>query len=499
MRHVRSSAAGLPLLRGGGGTGGDADRADKADSADKAERGTRRWVGYVGGGTICLAVLAAPAQAQVPAQADLITPQDAAKIRAEIQSEEQKIHALEQQLHVQSLRLNDQQNLLDAELSKLRATGTSTPATAASSAAPVNPSATPSSEPAPSNEAATAPAATTPAADQAAPVSGPSPQQRDTKAVLQTAHELSNTGGVLTPRGQFVIDPSFEYDYWNENQVTVSGFTIVPGITFGDINVNRVQANYLTEALTLRYGLTNRLEVNARVPVVYAYGTTTTQPLGSNAQIYSPSASNFNLGDIQFGGSYQINTGANGWPIFLGNLLFKTTTGVSPFSVPIYTTNDPDGGLYIAGIQKKLPTGTGFYSLEPNVTMLIPTSPGVLFANILYGVSFSRNVEIANRAGGESTEATVRPGDFISATFGVGFALNDKTSLTFSYQQEHVWQTTENGANIAGSSFDFGTFNFGVGLTVAKNMSVNIGAGIGVGPNNPVAKILIEVPIRFSL
>ncbi|HEY1855743.1 hypothetical protein [Acidocella sp.] len=131
--------------------------------------------------------------------------------------------------------------------------------------------------------------------------------------------------------------------------------------------------------------------------------------------------------------------------------------------------------------------------------MLIPTSPGVLFANILYGVNFSRDVEIANRAGGAPSPATIDPGNFLSLTFGIGFALNDKTSMTFSYQQEHVWQTTEDGAGLGGSSYDFGTFNFGVGLQVARNIAVNIGAGIGVGPNNPVAKIIIEVPIRLNL
>lgn len=238
--------------------------------------------------------------------------------------------------------------------------------------------------------------------------------------------------------------------------------------------------------------------MNLKVPVVYATGSTTTQPLGPNAQVFSPGASAFNIGDIQMGASYQINSGNSGWPIFLGNVLFKTTTGTSPFSVPIYTTNDPNG-LYIAGIQKTLPTGTGFYSLEPNMTILLPTSPAVLFANLLYGINFSRTVDIANVAGTAPTSATIGPGNYLSGTFGVGFAVNDQTSMTFSYQQEHVWPTTENGTSLGGSSYDFGTFNFGIGFAVSRSINVNLGAGIGVGPNNPVAQILLEVPIRFQL
>jgi len=446
---------------------------------------------------VCISGFSLSAYAQSDAQP--LTPQEAAKLRAEILQQQQQIKQQQQQLYLQSLRLNDQQNLLNSELEKLTGTGTGTAADASQPASSPASSSAPSSTGTTTAQAAPAPEApSSSSAPQAAPISGPSPQQQEERRVLQTAHELSNTGGVLTPQGDLVVDPQIQYDYWNQNEVNLSGFSIVPGITFGNINVQRIEANYEYTNLVLRYGVTNRLEVNLKVPVVYATGSTTTQPLGPNAQVFSPGASAFNIGDIQMGASYQINSGNNGWPIFLGNVIFKTTTGTSPFSVPIYTTNDPNG-TYIAGIQKTLPTGTGFYSLEPNVTVLLPTSPAVLFANILYGINFSRGVQIANLAGTAPTSATIGPGNYLSGTFGVGFAVNDQTSMTFSYQQEHVWPTTENGISLGGSSYSFGTFNFGIGYAITKAINVNLGAGIGVGPNNPAAQILLEVPIRFQL
>ncbi|HUC17127.1 MAG TPA: hypothetical protein VMA37_05515 [Acetobacteraceae bacterium] len=455
-------------------------------------------------GAVCLAAFSAPAFAQSDAQSQTptLTPTEAANLRTEIVKEQEQIQQQQRELYLQSLRLNDQQNLLNSELQKLTGTGTGTAADVSQSTQPAaqttQGTTQSSTNGTSSTETAQAAPASSSAASSAAPISGPSPQQQEERRVLQTAHELSNTGGVLTPKGDLVVDPSIEYDYWNQNSVNISGFSIVPGITFGNINVQRIQANYETTAVTLRYGVTNRLELNLKVPVVYATGSTTTQPLGPNAEVFSPGADAFNIGDIQVGASYQINSGNDGWPIFLGNVLLKTATGTSPFDVPIITTNDPNGTL-LAGIQKKLPTGTGFYTLEPNVTMLLPTSPAVLFANLLYGINFSRSVQIANISGAASTSATIGPGNYISGTFGVGFAVNDQTSMTFSYQQEHVWPTTENGVDLGGSSFDFGTFNFGVGFAVSRNINVNLGAGIGVGPNNPVAKILLEVPIRFQL
>lgn len=452
------------------------------DAPGSARLGARRWRGALYGAVAAIGFA-------VPAAAQQLTAADVLKLQKEIKAQQQQIQREQRQLYLESLKLNDQQRLLDAELERYRATGTGP-------AMPPAPPSPPASAPTPM--AAAAPSAPAGQAAQAAPISGPTPKQRETRRVLETAHELSSTGGVLTPRGHLVIDPSIEYDYWNQNQVNISGFTIIPGITFGNINVQRVQANYVTEALTFRYGVTNRFELNLKLPLVYATGSTITQPLGPHAQVFAPTANAFSIGDVQAGASYQLNTGEHGWPVFLANVLFKSATGTSPFSVPIYTTRDPNG-LYIAGIQRKLPTGTGFDTLEPNLTMLIPTSPAVFFANVAYGINFAGGVEIANRSGAPPSPATIGPGNFISGTFGVGFAVNDQTSMTFSYQQEHVWPTTENGTAIAGSSFDFGTFNFGVGFAIAPGVTVNIGAGIGVGPNNPIAKLLIEVPIRISI
>src|SRR5438552_5546010 len=92
----------------------------------------------------------------------------------------------------------------------------------------------------------------------------------------------------------------------------------------------------------------------------------------------SLSANGSGSGDVQFGASYQINSGESGWPIFVGNFLFKTVTGVSPFQVPIVTLNDLNG-QFLAGTLTRLATGTGFYSLQPSLTVLFPTAPGVLF------------------------------------------------------------------------------------------------------------------------
>jgi hypothetical protein len=320
---------------------------------------------------------------------------------------------------------------------------------------------------------------------------------------VETAPTLSSLGGVLTPKGQIVIDPSFEYDYWSQNQLGVNGFQIIPGITFGNIFVTRFEQNISTAAVTVRGGVTDRLELNAKIPYVYNSGSTNSLiPVGPNAQLVSVSATGASLGDLQFGGSYQINSGENGWPIFVGNFLFKTITGVSPFEVPIITmSNDPNDtvGQFLAGTPKKLATGTGFYSLQPSVTVLLPTAPGVLFANVQFVHNLSRTQKIQDRAGGPPTPVKLQPGEAPAITFGIGFALNDRAALTLSYQQTHVFPAYANGQEIKGSPYSFGTFNFGLGYQISQSTRLNVSVGIGAGPNTPAAKVLFEVPYKFSL
>ncbi|MDE2583084.1 MAG: hypothetical protein KGL52_15725 [Rhodospirillales bacterium] len=418
--------------------------------------------------------------------------------------EQQIIRLRHDQQRLQNeFRLLDQKNaLLDRQLRQLRATGTGAGVAPEPQAAPVARSQAVAASSAPTTAPASPPAAS-PAGEATAPISGPSPRQQEARRTLQSAPTLASTGGVLTPKDQIVIDPSIEYDYWSQNTLNVNGFQIIPGIVFGTISTFRQKQQIATAAVTIRAGITDRLEVNLKIPYVYAYQSSTStylvQGTANQIGVLTPAAHGSSIGDIQFGASYQFNSGEDGWPIFVGNLLFKTATGVSPFDVPIYTTNDtsPDK-QYLLGISKKSPTGTGFYALEPSLTVLYPTAPGVLFANLLFIENFSRSVNV-QQTDGTVVNESVHPGEALAITFGIGFSLNENTSMTFSYQQEHVFAASENGQSVKGSAYDFGTFNFGLGYQFNRRGSVNLGVGVGAGPDSPVAKILLEVPYHFSL
>jgi hypothetical protein len=446
------------------------------------------------------------------------TPEDLRQLREAIRKELGELKKREQKLQAEFLRLDEKSQLLDEQLRKLRAAGAgpggARPSPAAGGAAPaagsegspkpaaateVAQTSTPATAAQPAPESGAAASAAPPAGGESAPITGPSAEEQRTRQVIETTPTLSNVGGVLTPKGQIVIDPSIEYDYWSQNQLGVNGFQIIPGITFGNVFVNRLEQNITTAAVTVRGGVTDRLELNAKIPYVYNTGSLTTLiPVGTTAQLLSVGATGLGIGDIQLGASYQFNSGENGWPIFVGNFLFKTATGISPFEVPIITVNDPNGG-FLAGTPTKAATGTGFDALQPSLTVLFPTAPGVLFANLLFIHNIGRTQKIQNTQGGPPLSAKLQPGEAPAITFGIGFALNDRAALTLSYQQEHVFTAYENGQPIKGSPYSFGTFNFGLGYQISQSTRLNVSVGIGTGPNTPVAKILFELPYRFSL
>ncbi len=422
-------------------------------------------------------------------------------LAATIEAQQAKLNHEELQLEEQSLELSRQQQLLDTEMSSLRGAGqvAKTKNKGSGSAPAYTPIYT---QPGQESEQAAAPEPV--GAEQQQPVGAEQQQaqqqnqNQQTRVILQSSTTLASTGGVLTPKGQLVIDPSLEYDYWTQNQLNLNGFTIIPGITFGNVFISRVDQRFLTAAVTARYGVTDRLEINLKLPVVGSFGSMTAQEAGTSAQPIQVSQSNGNIGDVQLGASYQFNSGQNGWPVFVGNLQFKTATGQSPYDVPIYNAvNTTDTN--IIGVPKRLPTGTGFYALEPSVTMYYATAPGVLFGNLEFIQNFSNTFDIPNPSGAAPTRNTLQPGQAVAATFGMGFALNDRASMTFSYQEEHVFASSENSNQIPGSTYDFGTFDFGIGYVISPRTNVNIGVGIGVGPYAPAAKILVEVPTRFNM
>lgn len=306
--------------------------------------------------------------------------------------------------------------------------------------------------------------------------------------------------GVLTPKGRLVLEPSLQYGYASNNRVALLGYSVVPALVIGLIDVREVKRNTVTAALTARYGLTNRFELEARVPYVYRSDDTVSRELatGSSADgVFSTRGQA--LGDVELAARYQFRHGGASRPYLVGGLRFKSRTGTDPFEVTTdcvtRCTGDNATGT---GLPLTLPTGSGFYSVQPSLTWLLPSDPAVLFGSFSYTHNLKRRVSRTVLGGEQEDLGTIEPGGVLGFNVGVGLALNEKSSISFGYDHSSVGRTRQNGATLPGSvRVQLGTLVLGYSHRLSEKRAVNVSVGAGLTRDTPDLTLTVRLPFTL--
>ena len=307
--------------------------------------------------------------------------------------------------------------------------------------------------------------------------------------------------GVLTPKGAYVLEPSMQFGYSSSNRVALVGYTIIPALLIGLIDVREVKRNPLTGALAVRTGLSNRLEVEARVPYVYRSDATVSRELftgTASERVFDTSGRA--LGDIEVAARYQLNNGGADKPYYVAGLRFKSRTGRDPFQVVTDCTQRCVGeNATGTGLPLDLPTGSGFYSLQPSLTWLFPSDPAVFFGSISYLHSFKRtDVSRLVLNGVREPLGTIEPGKIFGVNFGIGLALNEKASLSLGYDHSSVGRTRQNGLTVPGSvRTQLGTLLMGFSYRLSKDRTLNVSVGAGLTRDTPDVSISVRLPMTF--
>lgn len=296
--------------------------------------------------------------------------------------------------------------------------------------------------------------------------------------------QIFDQPGVLTPKGRLVFEPSLQYSYYSTNQVSIVGYSIIPAIVIGAINVSNVNSSILIGTATARYGVTNRLEVEADVPYVVRSDSTLTRPLAGTGNNEVFGAHGHSLGDIQFAARYQLNDGGEEKPYYIGTLRVKTATGIGPFDVGI----DPTTNL-----ETSTPTGSGFYTIEPGMTVIYPSDPAVFFGSLNYMWNIKRNID---RTVGAQYFGTVDPGDGVEFNFGMGFALNEKAAFSLGYDHIVVGRDMVNGAVAPLSQVtQLATLLLGYSYRISDKTTINLSVGAGLTQATPGVQLTLRVPM----
>lgn len=296
--------------------------------------------------------------------------------------------------------------------------------------------------------------------------------------------------GVLTPRRTLILEPSFQYSFSSSTRVVLNGYTIIPTVTVGLIDVRSVNRNTYIPALTARYGLTGRLELNTYVPYVFRDDSAATSAIGqTNESVFN--ASGNNLGDIQFGIRYQFNMPRSGGPIFIGGLMAKSDTGKDPFHVPIDST----------GLETELPTGTGFWGIQPSLSVIVPSDPVVFFGSINYLYNFGRTEPVASvdsEGNVTYTNAKIDPGSTFGFNFGMGFAMNENTSFSVGYEHYIIGRTKVNNTVPAtAQTTTLGSLLFGASYKLTNRINLNFSLEAGITEAAPDVQLTLRVPISI--
>lgn len=446
-------------------------------------------------------IAASPAVAQTGAASPAPSPAPSPAAVDDTDDLRRTIAAERRELDRQQRALDDQRARIDRLEARL--SGGSAVADARTTLAPGGVPLPASPPPAPPVAVAATPSPATPSPAGASPGvpvqtvgEAPSDQRQVQVAVL------SEQGGIITKAGRATVELNLEYARADRNQVVFRGVQIPEAVLIGVFDINESRQDVLTAGLVGRLGLTSRLEINGRLPLVHRSDKSVLAPVANpgqpNAgQIDSP-VSGTNIGDVDFGVRYQITDGRGGAPYLIAGVQAVAPTGTDPFRVRRDTLGNALKGA----------TGAGFWGVTPNLTAILPTDPAVLFATLGYTLNVARDID--RRIGAAFVER-VAPGDQPSASAGIAIALNPRTSISFGYAQTwalgtKTWvraldQTTQVPGEVMTTTsrdLQIGRLLFGVSYRTTPTTTINWNVEVGATDDASDVRTTLRIPFTFD-
>lgn len=294
--------------------------------------------------------------------------------------------------------------------------------------------------------------------------------------------------GVLTRAGNLIFEPSFEYTRSSTNRLVFRGIELIPGIQIGLIEATDADRDTLVGTASLRYGISDRLEAEVRIPYLYRNDRIEVVQQRDEGIVRSIALRENGIGDAEFSLRYQFNRPVGQKPIFVGTLRVKSDTGKGPFEV----------GYDEFGVATGLATGSGFWAVQPGLNFLMPSDPAVIYGGMAYLYHIPRAV---NEMVGDVRIGRVDPGDAVSANIGFGFALNPRFSFSLGYRHNYIFPTkTEIGDTHQKSNYiHVGSLNFGMSYRLTQRDVINLGFEIGVTEDAPDVSITLRMPFGGKL
>lgn len=302
-----------------------------------------------------------------------------------------------------------------------------------------------------------------------------------------------------TQRSRFGAELALGYSRFGDARINLDGFLALDAIFLGTISIDEVDADIFTSEATLRYGATDSLFFDVSVP--YLYRTSTFRSGGAGGAANRPietTRSNGGLGDVSVGGSYQIVRETATLPNIVVSARAKFPTGREPYGIDFIEVAGSEGNLQVP---LSLATGSGVYGASLGVSALKTIDPMVVFGNISYFRNFKRSfADIDENPGDQPGRVDI--GNALQFGAGLAFALNDKSSLSFSYSQRLVERSRlrlegQDWQRVVGSQANVALVNLGATFSLSPSLSLITTVGIGLTDDSPNMVLGIRIPYRF--
>ena len=315
------------------------------------------------------------------------------------------------------------------------------------------------------------------------------------------AQAITSTQNIPLFDRRFSIEQGLTYTHYDKRSLVLSGFLALDSILLGKINLQQIKTDQLQYDLTGRMNVNDRLSLDMNVPMVYRTTSYLSPGAGGSAGAISDGTNHSAaLGDISMGAYYQLAKESPNSPDWVASVRVRTPTGQDPFGIKFIENADASNNNLL--IPSRQPTGNGVWSTSVGLSVLKTYDPVVIFANVGYNYNFKRHVSDLSSTQNTTAPGEVRLGNAWSLGAGFALALNERTSVSFSYSQSIQIASRLRGdggpwVRQVGSESNSATFNAGLTRQFNKNLTMVGTLSVGLTPDAPNFSFGLKFPYTF--
>jgi hypothetical protein len=300
---------------------------------------------------------------------------------------------------------------------------------------------------------------------------------------------------------KFTLDTGFTWSYYDRRQLTLSGFLALDAIFLGTINLDQSKASLETFDVTARYGLTDRLSIEASLPYVFRDTRFVSGGAGgASSSLSEVTVRSHGIGDATLAAYYQVVKENARWPDVVASLRVKAPTGRDPFGLKLIQAEGDNSNL---NVPAELPTGSGVWSVTGNVSVLRTYDPVILFGNLGYTWNRPQDFDDISPVLMAVAPARVSLGQVFQLSGGVAIALNDRAavSLSVATAMQSATHTRAPGqddeSRVPGSSSNSTALNVGASYVLPSGWTFSGQLAAGLTPDSPNYVIAIRTSRSF--